>query len=307
MKLNGSDLMKAVLTDAPFDEPGWIFERKFDGIRCLAIKRGGRVRLLSRNDLDLGERFPSIAAAVAALDADDFAFDGEIVAPERGFSGLAHGGARAYYVFDALELAGEDLRDLALTERKRRVGALGLQPPLHPSERLVGNGRTLFERACRDGWEGLIAKRAESPYVGRRSRDWLKIKCTHQQELVIGGYTEPQGSRTGFGALLLGHYRGGALIYAGKVGTGFDRALLDELTPRLRALRQDISPFAEGDPPHLRVTWVRPELVAQVAFSEWTADGRLRHPRFLGLRDDKAAQEVVREDAQRSARSARPR
>ena len=199
MKLNGSDLMKAVLTDAPFDEPGWIFERKFDGIRCLAIKRGGRVRLLSRNDLDLGERFPSIAAAVAALDADDFAFDGEIVAPERGFSGLAHGGARAYYVFDALELAGEDLRDVALTERKRRVGALGLQPPLHPSERLVGNGRTLFERACRDGWEGLIAKRAESPYVGAPLARLAEDQMRPPQELVIGGYTEPQGSRTASG------------------------------------------------------------------------------------------------------------
>ena len=247
-------------------------------------------------DLDLGERFPSIAAAVAALDVEDFALDGEVVALQGGFRGLAHGGERAYFVFDALALAGEDLRKLPLSERKQRLGALGLRAPLQASRPLAGNGRVLFERACRDGWEGLIAKRADSRYVGRRSRDWLKVKCVREQELVIGGFTEPQGSRTGFGALLLGHYREGALIYAGKVGTGFDRTLLGELTPRLQALRQDVSPFAQGDPPRLRVTWVRPELVAQVAFSEWTEDGRLRHPRFLGLRDDKAAAQVVRED-----------
>jgi bifunctional non-homologous end joining protein LigD len=297
LDLSGGDLMKAVLTDAPFDEPGWIFERKFDGIRCLAIKDGGGVRLLSRNDLDLRERFPTIAEAVAELDADDFALDGEVVAVRGGFAGLAHPGGRAYFVFDALEMAGEDLRELPLTERKQRLHEVGLEAPLHPSEPLKGNGLTLFKRACRNGWEGLIAKREDSTYAARRSRDWLKVKCGSEQELVIGGFTEPRGSRTGFGALLLGYYRDGALVYAGKVGTGFNRALLEELALRLQALRQDSPPFAEGDPPHLRVTWVRPELVAQVAFSEWTADGRLRHPRFLGLRDDKPAREVVREGA----------
>ena len=297
MKFSGRDLMKAVLTDAPFDEPGWIFERKFDGIRCLAVKRDGQVRLLSRNDLDLRERFPTIAAAVAELEADDLALDGEVVAVRGGFAGLAQTGGRAYFVFDALELGGEDVRELPLAERKQRVHALGLSAPLHASEPLKGNGLTLFKRACRSGWEGLIAKRADSAYVARRSRDWLKVKCGKEQELVIGGFTEPRGSRTGFGALLLGHYRDGALVYAGKVGTGFTRGFLDELAPRLQALRQESSSFDEGDPPHLRVTWVRPELVAQVAFSEWTADGRLRHPRFLGLRDDKSPREVVREDA----------
>jgi bifunctional non-homologous end joining protein LigD len=297
LKLSGRDLMKAVLTDAPFDEPGWIFERKFDGIRCLAVKHGGEVRLLSRNDLDLRERFPTIAAAVEALDADDFALDGEVVAVRGGFAGLAHTGGRAYFVFDALELGGEDVRELPLAERKQRLRALGLSAPLHASEPLKGNGLTLFKRACRNGWEGLIAKRADSPYIARRSRDWLKVKCGKEQEFVIGGFTEPRGSRTGFGALLLGHYRDGALVYAGKVGTGFTQGFLDELAPRLQELRQESSPFDEGDPPHLRVTWVRPELVAQVAFSEWTADGRLRHPRFLGLRDDKSPEEVVREDA----------
>jgi DNA ligase D-like protein (predicted ligase) len=295
---SGKDLMKAVLTDGPFDEPGWVFERKFDGIRCLAIKRGGRVRLLSRNDLPLDERFAPIARALEALDADDLALDGEVAALQGGFGGLAHGAERAYFVFDALVLGGEDVRDLPLIERHARLERLPLAPPLQLSRPLDGDGVRLFERACREGWEGLIAKRADSPYQARRSRDWLKVKCGMEQELVIGGFTEPRGSRTGFGALLLGHYAGGGLVYAGKVGTGFDRALLDELAPRLQALAQDASPFAAGDPPRLRVTWVRPALVAQVAFSEWTADGRLRHPRFLGLREDKDPREVVREGAQ---------
>jgi DNA ligase D-like protein (predicted ligase) len=296
MEIGGGDLMKAVLTDHAFDRPGWIFERKYDGIRCLAIKKGGRTRLLSRNDLDLGERFPSIAAAVAALDLDDFAIDGEVAAVHGGFAGLAQGGGRAYYVFDALQVAGEDLRELPLTERKQRLPALGLRSPLHQSEPLEGTGTTLFERACRDGWEGLIAKRADSPYVGRRSRDWLKLKCSREQEFVIGGFTEPRGSRSGFGALLLGYYSDGTLVYAGKVGTGFGQAMLSDLAPRLGKLRRAASPFAEGDPPKLRVTWIRPELVAQVGFSEWTGDGRLRHPRFLGLREDRSPREVVRED-----------
>ncbi|HVL94639.1 MAG TPA: non-homologous end-joining DNA ligase [Solirubrobacteraceae bacterium] len=300
--IRGSDLMKATLADRPPAEPGWLFERKLDGIRCLAVAEDGGVRLLSRNDLALDGRFPEIAAALAAQPAGDFAIDGEVVALEGdrdSFARLARSGREAatlaFYAFDALVLGGEDVRALPLVERKARLrAALRFDERIRFSEHAEGGGDERFEEACRRGWEGLIAKRADSPYAARRSRDWLKVKCGREQEFVIGGYTEPRGSRTGFGALLLGHYDGGRLVYAGKVGTGFDRALLAELTAQMEALRRDTSPFDAGDPPR-RATWIEPELVGQVAFSEWTADGRLRHPRFLGLREDKAAREVVRE------------
>jgi bifunctional non-homologous end joining protein LigD len=159
-----------------------------------------------------------------------------------------------------------------------------------------GDGEAYFAHACAHGWEGLIAKRADAPYVHKRSRDWLKLKCAAEQELVIGGYTAPKGARTVLGALLVGYYERGRLRYAGKVGTGFDRATLEDLGQRLRPLRRPDSPFAD-DARERAVTWVEPELVAQIGFSEWTADGRLRHPRFLGLRDDKPARAVVRERA----------
>jgi DNA ligase D-like protein (predicted ligase) len=296
--------MKAVLTDAPFDDDAWVFERKLDGIRCLAVKDGDEVTMLTRNDLPLDSRHPEIAAALRRQPARSFAVDGELVAFEgdqTSFARLARRGREGVdvylYVFDLLELDGRDVRDLPLLERKRLLAeALRFEDPIRLSEHLPGGGTALFERACREGWEGLIAKRADSPYVPKRSRDWLKIKCGLEQELVVGGYTEPRGTRTGFGALLLGHYRDGELVYAGKVGTGFDRALLGELTERLERLRRDDSPFAGDDAPRRGTTWVDPELVAQIGFSEWTGDGRLRHPRFVGLREDKAARDVVREE-----------
>jgi ATP-dependent DNA ligase len=161
--------------------------------------------------------------------------------------------------------------------------------------RRAHEGERLLAEACRKGWEGLIAKRADSPYAGKRSRDWLKWKCSAEQELVIGGYTAPQGSRQGFGALLVGYYDGDVLRYAGKVGTGFDARELATLKKRMDALERSGSPFGAGDPPARATTWVEPELVAQVAFTEWTRDGSLRHPRYLGLRDDKPARDVVRE------------
>jgi bifunctional non-homologous end joining protein LigD len=310
--------MKAVLTDVRFSDEGWIFERKLDGIRCVAVRDGGPVRLLSRNDLSLNERYPEVAAALEAQPQRRFAVDGEVVAFDGGqtsFARLAQRGrthvAVFFYIFDVLWLDGCDVRALPLRTRKRLLrGSLRFDArALRFSTHRNGDGEAFFAEACRKGWEGLVAKRADSPYTEQRSKDWLKLKCEQGQELVIGGFTAPKGTRTDFGALLLGYYDGDALRYAGKVGTGFDDATLDALGERLRALRQDDAPFADASEIRERTAqWVRPELVAQLGFSEWTTAGRLRHPRFLGLREDKPAREVVREasPARVSARSARP-
>jgi DNA ligase D-like protein (predicted ligase) len=303
----GTDAMKAVLTDERFSDPQWVYERKLDGIRCIAIRDGGGVRLLSRNDLPLDDRYPEIAAAISQLAEPRIALDGEVVAlagSQTSFELLAQRARRRvrihYYVFDVLWADGRDLRPLPLLARKRVLRALGLREPLRVTPYRRERGEELYAEACRKGWEGLIAKRADSPYASARSRDWLKFKCGMGQELVIGGFTAPQGTRTDFGALLLGHYEEGELRYAGKVGTGFDTATLADLGRRLRRLQRDEPPFAAADARAIRerrVTWVEPQLVAQIGFSEWTRDGRLRHPRFLGLRDDKPARDVVRERA----------
>jgi DNA ligase D-like protein (predicted ligase) len=287
--------MKAVLTDARFSDPDWIFERKLDGIRCIAIRDGGPVTLLSRNDLSLNGRYPEIAAALESQQGKRFAVDGEVVAADGSFQALGEGAARLYYVFDITWLDGEDVRDRPLLERKALLReALALQDPIRLSEHRVGEGEAMYEQACREGWEGVIAKRADSTYTDRRSRDWLKFKCDQGQELVIGGYTAPRGTREELGALLVGVYNGDELLYAGKVGTGFTRATLRDLGERLRRLQRDDSPFV--DAPRFRdATWVEPELVGQFGFAEWTRAGRLRHPRFLGLREDKSARDVVRE------------
>jgi bifunctional non-homologous end joining protein LigD len=296
------EAMKAVLTDERFSDPGWIFERKLDGIRCMAIKGQRNVRLLSRNDLSLNARFPEVADALEADHAQRVVLDGEVVAFDGAQTSFARLQQRAerpvavfYYVFDLLQLAGQDVTALPLRSRKALLRrALGFHGPVRLTPHRNRDGEELFREACRTGWEGLIAKRADSPYVHGRSRDWLKLKCSAEQELVIGGYTPPKGSRTDLGALLLGYHEHGRLRYAGKVGTGFTRATLGDLAARLEPLRRDTSPFAD-DVRERGAQWVEPRLVAQIGFSEWTRDGRLRHPRFLGLRDDKAAEEVVRE------------
>jgi bifunctional non-homologous end joining protein LigD len=295
--------MKAVLTDERFSDPGWIFERKLDGIRCVAIKSGGSVRLQSRNQLSLNGRYPEVAAALEHDGADDVALDGEVVAfqgPNTSFARLARRGhervAIFLYVFDLTHLAGHDLRRLPLRARKRLLRrAVGFRGPLRFTPYRNRDGERLHAEACRKGWEGLIAKRADSPYTSARSRDWLKLKCSAEQELVVGGYTDPKGSREELGALLVGYFDERGLRYAGKVGTGFDRETLHDLARRLRPLRVERPPFV--DEVKARATWVEPRLVVQVGFSEWTRDGRLRHPRFLGVRDDKEAREVIRERA----------
>jgi bifunctional non-homologous end joining protein LigD len=301
----GAQAMKAVLNREAFADPAWVYERKLDGIRCVAIRDGDAISMLSRNNLDLGGRYPEVRRALAAqTGAARLAIDGEIVAfdgAQTSFAKLAarghHPVAVFYYVFDLLWLDGADLRALPLRTRKRLLhDAVSFDEPLRWTPHRNYDGEAMFKDACRKGWEGVIAKRGDSPYSSTRSKDWQKFKCEAGQELVIGGFTAPRGSRTEFGALLLGYYDGDNLRYAGKVGTGFDTDTLRTIGAQLDELAVAEPPFA--DPALIKdraVTWVRPQLVAQVAFTEWTGAGRLRHPRFLGLRDDKPASKVVRE------------
>jgi DNA ligase D-like protein (predicted ligase) len=308
------DPQLATLTHDRFSDPDWVYERKLDGERCLAFADASGVRLMSRNKHEITATFPEIAGALAGQRRGDLIVDGEIVAfdgPRTRFErlqhrlGVQHPAQRLlddvpviYYVFDIMYADGADTRDMPLIERKRRLSAMvDFRDPLRCTGHRAGNGEAFWDQACRDGWEGLIAKRADARYQGNRNRDWLKFKCENAQEFVIGGYTDPQRSRVGFGALLLGYYEpGGGLVYAGKVGTGFDTRTLRSLHATLASIEQDRSPFARGQLPGPRgIHWVRPELVGQVGFSEWTDDGQLRHPRFQGLRDDKSPREVVRE------------
>jgi bifunctional non-homologous end joining protein LigD len=297
--------MKAVLWDEPFSDPAWIFERKLDGVRCLAHRdAGGPVRLFSRTDRAMNGDYPDLVEALEAEPCEDFVVDGEVVAFDaRGvtsFSRLQRRGrervAVYLYLFDALRLDGQDVRDLPLRERKAKLRrTLRFKGHVRFSPHRNEHGEELFRDACRRGLEGVMAKRADSPYRATRSSDWRKLKCHAEQELVIGGYTAPQGSRTDFGALMVGYFEDGRLRYAGKVGTGFDHATLSDLGKRLRKLERADSPFVEVHPIPRGTHWVEPELVGQIAFTEWTRDGRLRHPRFLGLRNDKPAADVVRE------------
>jgi DNA ligase D-like protein (predicted ligase) len=301
--------MKAVLVAEPVAGPEWIFERKLDGIRCGVVRRAGRVALLSRSGKALDGAYPEIAAALAG--GPDIVADGEVVAFDHGVTSFERlqrrmgihdpaaarrsGVAVHLYLFDLLELAGDDLRGRPLLERKRALrGIIPAGDRIRYTPHRRGDGAALLADACRRRWEGLIAKRADSRYVATRSRDWLKLKCSRGQELVIGGWTAPKGTRKRFGALLVGYWEGDRLRYAGKVGTGFDDALLERLGDALEQRERPDPPFAADGLPRA-ARWAEPELVAQVGFTEWTRDGRLRHPRFLGLRDDKPAREVVRE------------
>ncbi|MFR0354929.1 non-homologous end-joining DNA ligase [Streptomyces sediminimaris] len=291
----------------------WVFERKLDGVRLLAVRDGERATVFSRSGRRLDDTYPEIVRALADQPRTDFTVDGEVVAFRRGRTdfgrlqqrmGLtrpedieAAGVAVTYYVFDLLRLEGADLTRLPLRTRKSLLRrALTYRPPLRMTPHRNEGGAELLAASCDRGWEGLIAKRADADYQPRRSRDWLKLKCSRGQEFVVGGFTEPAGSRVGLGALLIGYHQGGQLRYAGKVGTGFDRRSLLSLRARLDGLRVPDQPFG-GRVAEPGARWVRPELVAQVDFTEWTRDGMLRHPRYLGLRDDKKPGDVVRERA----------
>lgn len=299
--------MLATLTADYFSNPDWIYEPKLDGIRCLAYKRSTGVEMYTRNKLALHGAHPEIRTALEAI-PHRYVVDGEIAATIGGrtsFSALQQRGMLPsdrrkvkvhYHVFDIMRLDGADVREGSTLERKallKEAGFGGGAIKLVVHRRT--HGQRYLEEACAKGMEGLIAKRADGPYTSGRSKDWLKFKCSLEQEFVIAGWTDPQGSRTGFGALLVGYYEGGDLRYAGKVGTGYGSAALAEMAPMVRRLEVDSSPFVDGPRPRSGVHWMRPRLVGQVAFSEWTRDGRLRHPRFLGLRHDKAAADVGRE------------
>jgi bifunctional non-homologous end joining protein LigD len=306
--------MLATLTDAREFGEEWLLERKFDGERCVARKNGREVRLESRTSKDLTGTYPEVRAAVAGQRSRELLLDGELVAydgEQTSFSRLQQrlgvtspsrdqvtANPVVFCVFDLLEVDGDDLRGRPLLDRRARLSsAVRPSAALQLSEVWRGDSQRRFAQACRAGWEGLIAKRADAPYLPGRSRDWLKLKCVWEQEFVIGGYTDPAGSRTDFGALLVGYYSDGRLEYAGKVGTGYTVATLRELGAQLRRLETRESPFADVRPTPRGTHWTRPELVAQIGFAEWTNEGRLRHPRFLGLRDDKRPAEVVRERA----------
>ncbi|MGZ4435665.1 MAG: non-homologous end-joining DNA ligase [Trebonia sp.] len=305
----------ATLTKDRFSDPAWLYERKFDGERCLCYRAGDRVRLMTRNQKQVNGTYPELAAALRAQECADFIVDGEVVAFEgtaTSFSrlqrrlGVRNPGEdlRAavpvfFYLFDVVWADGRDVRRLPLRGRKqvlRRLLSFG--GPIRYTTHRTRDGEAYFAHACASGWEGLVVKRGAAPYRSGRSRDWLKFKCQNNQEFVIGGYTDPKGSRTGFGALLLGYYdRDGRLAYAGKVGTGFDDAALVGLSRTLSGLERPQSPFGRGTLPRTGVHWVEPRLVGQVAFSEWTSAGQLRHPRFQGLRRDKDPASVIRETA----------
>jgi bifunctional non-homologous end joining protein LigD len=281
--------MAATLTQERFTGPEWTFERKLDGIRMIAFKRGSEVRLLSRNKLPLNDGYPSVAAAIAKLPVREVILDGEATGV------WLKAGKLAYNVFDILWVDGRDLTGLPLEERRAHLDKLPLRAPLERVEPLDGAAKP-WERACREGWEGVIAKRRDSLYEHRRSPHWLKMKCEATQELVVGGFTDPRGARVGLGSLLVGYYDGDDLVFAGRVGTGFDTKLLLDLRKRLDKLEKPEPPFTKAvGLPRIRAHWVKPEIVVQVAFIEWTVHGKLRHPRLLGVRTDKSAREVVRE------------
>jgi bifunctional non-homologous end joining protein LigD len=293
--------MLATLTEERFSSPDWIFERKVDGIRALAIRDdGGGTELWSRNRKSLG--YPSLREALDERGPDRFVADGEVVAfdgDQTSFAklqGIARSGGTVYlYLFDLLVLGDTDLTRKPLRTRKQLLReAFDFGGPLRFSAHRNEHGEAFYDEACEKGWEGLIAKRADSSYISGRSKDWLKFKCVAGQEFVVGGYTDPQGMRQGIGALLVGYFQGDRFRYAGKVGTGYSYETLRMLKNRLGKRKRESSPFAD-QVKEKGAHWVRPELVAQIGFTEWTSAGRLRHPRYLGLREDKAAREVVRE------------
>ena len=302
----------ATLSHDRFWEDGWVYERKLDGQRCLAVRTARGTKLYSRSGRDVTVAFPEIAEALEEQASTDFVIDGEVVAFEGSRTSFAKLQPRIhlssaekarrsgvpvfFYVFDVLRADGADVRGEPLLERKKRLRALlTFDGPVRYTNHRRRGGEDYFAEACRKGWEGLIAKRVDAPYATGRTDRWLKFKCEAGQELVVVGWTDPEGSRVALGALLLGYYDGDDLVYAGKVGTGFSQSVLRDLHGRLSKLEVDESPCTRGALPRKAVHWAKPELVAQVAFTEWTGAGQLRHPRYLGLRTDKSASEVVRE------------
>ena len=304
--------MLATLTHDVFSDDQWIYERKFDGERCIIYKQGKNIRLATRNKKEIGHRYPEIRNAISDVRCKNIIIDGEIVAFDgkvTSFSKLqkrmhlhkeeeirASGIKVYYYIFDIMYAQDFELTQLPLRERKKILNnIIDFKDPLRYSIYRNKEGSKFFDEACQRDWEGIIAKRADSGYIQSRSRKWLKFKCSKSQEFLIIGYTDPKGHRIGFGALLIGYYAGDKLKYAGKVGTGFDESLLRSLYDRLKELEKEGRTIDSKEISGKNIHWVKPELVCQVGFTEWTDDGKLRHPRFKGLREDKEPREVVDE------------
>jgi bifunctional non-homologous end joining protein LigD len=308
-------MLPTLVEDVP-REPGWLFELKWDGVRVLALRERGRVELWARSGTSVTARYPDVVAALAPLGGGDLALDGEIVAlDEHGRSSferlqrrmhLVRHVARAVaavpataYFYDCLALFGRDLRGAPLAERKSHLRALIDAPGVvRYVDHVEGDGRAFLDVVCEAGLEGVVAKRALSQYLGGRSTEWRKVKCAHRQEFVIGGWTDPKGTRARLGAVHLGVYEGDDLVYAGRAGSGFDQSGLDDLAVRLRPLATERCPFARGNPPQGREHhWARPTLVCEVRFTEWTSEGLIRHPVYMGLRTDRRARDVHAERA----------
>lgn len=305
--------MLATLAKQVFSDPDWVYEPKLDGQRSLLWRRGSSVRLLTRNEKDRTSHYPDLTDAILRHDTPPLIADGEIVAFDGDVTSFSRLQGRMqnarpstlqvsavpvyFYLFDLMWFDGYDVSALPLVARKSLLReAVVFDDPIRFSEHLDEDGESAFRAACEKGWEGLVAKRAASVYTHARSKDWLKFKCSNEQEFVVIGWTEPRGARSGFGALLVGYYEDGDLLFGGKVGTGFDDHELARLSARLRRLERSTSPLRDTKGIAMKgVHWVRPQLVAQVGFAEWTPDGKLRHPRYLGLRDDKSPEQVVRE------------
>jgi len=308
--------MLATLTNERFSDRGWIFERKFDGERCLAYRDGDPIRLLSRNQKELNVHYPELVEDLEQKLVRHIILDGEVVAFEDDVTSFSRLQKRMhiqnpqkaresdvkvyYYLFDILYLEGYDLTQIPLRTRKSILKrSLDYQDPLRFTIHRNQEGEAYFQKACEKGWEGIIAKDANSAYLHGRSKKWLKFKCVKEQEFVIGGFTEPQGERIGFGVLLIGYYQDGDLCYAGKVGTGYDDETLRTLKGKMSELERD-EPLFAPDPglPKKKVHWTEAKLVAQVGFEEWTEKNRLRQPRYLGLREDKEPRSVRKEEPQ---------
>ena len=308
------DPMLAKLTHDYFSGDDWIFERKLDGERVLSfISDDGKVTLYSRNKKVINDSYPKIQEALnqyvvqgCILDGEMVAFDDKNVSDFQKLQPRMQVSSRKeamesdvdvyYYIFDLMYVDGHDVTQCMLRDRKKLLRkAIKAEDPLRFVQYRNDDGLAFYKEACKKGWEGLIAKHADSKYAHQRSKNWLKFKCIMQQEFVIGGYTEPHGERVGFGALLLGFYRDKDLVYAGKVGTGFDDQILQDLHGKLKQIERKTSPYDQDDVNEKEVHYVSPELVCEIAFSEWTANDRLRHPRFKGLRREKSAKEVHKE------------
>ncbi|HZE67990.1 MAG TPA: non-homologous end-joining DNA ligase [Pyrinomonadaceae bacterium] len=315
--------MLATLVDQPFSDPDWLFETKWDGVRAICFVRKGRARFVSRNQLEMTGQYPELASIASSLKAKEAILDGEIVAlDEHGISRfqllqprlgrknpreierLAAQSKIAFYVFDLLYLDGFDLTQCKLLDRKSVLERiLKTSNNIRYSEHIIGEGERLFHEVAKIPLEGIVAKRIDSPYVQKRSSDWLKVKTIQEMEVVIGGYTEPRKSREYFGALVVGLYQGKELHYVAHVGGGFNHQSLEQLFKLMEPLRTKRCPFIEKPVTNEPVQWVKPKLVVQVKFSEWTSDRRLRHPVFLGLREDKKPEDCVFEPKQKTARA----